>query len=88
MALTPSASSLGCKFYHVPPFCIVDYNGQIYYIVHRLQSILGVMFYLWVHKHPITNGKCKEFMDEIRRLITNDVNYMFDANTFCNFLKC
>jgi hypothetical protein len=87
MALTPSASLLGCKFYDVF-FCIADYSGRIYYVVHRFLSILGMTIHLWVHKHLITNGKCKEFMDEIRRLIANDVNYMFDTKIFCNFPKC
>jgi hypothetical protein len=82
MALTPSASSFGYKFYHVLPFFVIDDGGQIYYVVHRLQSISRVTIHLWVHKHPITDGKCKEFMDEIRRLITNEMNYMFDAKIF------
>jgi hypothetical protein len=36
MVMSPSTSSLRCKFCHVPPFCVVDYSGQIYYVVHKL----------------------------------------------------
>jgi hypothetical protein len=36
MVVSPSTSSLGCKFCHVAPICVVDYSGQIYYVVHRL----------------------------------------------------
>ncbi len=36
MVMFPSTSSLRCKFFHVPPFCVVDYSGQIYYVVHKL----------------------------------------------------
>jgi hypothetical protein len=36
LVVSPSTSSLGCKFCHVPPLCVVDYSGWIYYVVHRL----------------------------------------------------
>jgi hypothetical protein len=36
MALTSSTSSLGCKFYHGPPFYVTYCNGWIYYVGHRL----------------------------------------------------
>ncbi len=36
MVMSPYASSFGCKFYHAPPLCVVDYSGLIYYVVHRL----------------------------------------------------
>jgi hypothetical protein len=51
MALTSSTSLLGCKFYYVPPLCIVDYNGKIYYVVHRFQLIARMMIHLaWTTK--------------------------------------
>jgi hypothetical protein len=36
ITLTSSTYLLGCKFCHVPPHCIIDYNGRIYCVVHRL----------------------------------------------------
>jgi hypothetical protein len=30
MVVSPSTSSLGCKFCHVPPLCVVNYSGQIF----------------------------------------------------------
>jgi hypothetical protein len=38
--------------------------------------------HLGVHKHPMVDGKCKESMDETRRLITKEVDRMLDANIF------
>jgi hypothetical protein len=32
-----------------------------------------------VHKHHVADGKCKESMDKIRRLITKEVDHTLDA---------
>ncbi len=66
MALFPFPSSLGCKFCYAPPLCVTDCNGQIYYVVHRLKLISRIVIHLGVHKHPIANGKCKEFEDKTK----------------------
>ncbi len=42
---------------------MVDCPKQIYYVVHRLPSIIRVTIHLKVHKHPMVDGKCKEFVD-------------------------
>jgi len=58
------------------------------YIVHRLQSILRTTIHLHgVHKHLVANGKCKETMDEIKRLIIEDVNRTHDAKIFAIFMN-
>ncbi len=66
MALFPFASSLGCKSSYVPPLCVINCSGQIYYVVHRLKSISRIVIHLGVHKHLVANGKCREFEDETR----------------------
>jgi len=48
MIMIPSSSSLGCKFCHSPPFCVTDYGGRIYYVVHRLQSMSRAVIHLSV----------------------------------------
>ncbi len=40
MTMILSTFLFGCKFYHAPPFCVVDHNEQIYYVVHILQFTL------------------------------------------------
>jgi hypothetical protein len=70
MQLISTTSSLGCKFCHVPPLCVVDYIGRIYYVVHKLQSFSRVAIHLGLHNHLIVDGKCKEYLDENKRLIT------------------
>jgi hypothetical protein len=70
MALSPSTSSLRCKFCHAPPLCVINCNEKVYYDVHRLQSISRTTIHLGVHKHSIMDGKCKESMDKTKRLIT------------------
>jgi hypothetical protein len=82
MQLTPLASSLGCKFFHDPPLCVIDSIGQIYYVVHKLQFLSKVAIYLGVHNHPIASGKCKEFLVETRRLITYEVICMPNVKTY------
>ncbi len=37
------------------------------------------MVHLGLHKHPMVDGKCKEFVDETRRLIIEEVNPTLDA---------
>ncbi len=82
LTLTSSTSLLRCKFCHVFPLCIVDYNGQIYCVVHQLQSISRMVIHLGVHKHHVANGKCKEFVDKTRRLIVKEVDRTLDAKIF------
>ncbi len=65
-----SSSSLGCKFCHSLPFCFIDYNGRIYYVVYRFQFMSKAVIHLGVHNHPIADGKCRKLVDETRRLIT------------------
>jgi hypothetical protein len=75
MAMFPSASLLGCKLCHVPPLYVANCSGQIYYVVHKLQSISRMKIHFKVHKHLVTNGKCKEFVDKTKRLITKEVDH-------------
>jgi len=81
ITLSPSASSLVCKFYHAPPFHVVDYSGQIYYVVHRFQSISRAMIHLGV-KHPMVNNKCREYVDKTRRLIIKEVDHTPNAKIY------
>jgi hypothetical protein len=69
IALSPFASFLACKFFHVPPLYVVDCSGQIFYVVHRLQSISRVVIHLRVHKHLAADGNCREFMKKTKRLM-------------------
>ncbi len=73
-ATSPFASSFGCKFYHAPPFCIAGCNGKIYYVVHKLHFLSKATIHLGVHNHPIVDGKCKESLEETKRLIIKEVN--------------
>jgi hypothetical protein len=75
MTMIVSASSLGCKLCHSPPFCVVDYSGRIYYVVHRLQSMSKISIHLSVHNHLVADGKCQEFVEETKTLIPKEVNH-------------
>ncbi len=79
MALSPSVSSFACKFCHYPPLCVADCLRQIYYVVHRLPTITKETIHLGIHKYPMADGKCKEFVDKARRLIVKQVNCTPDA---------
>jgi hypothetical protein len=82
MQLTLLVSSLGCKFCHAPPLYIIDYNGQTYYVVHKLQSLSRAVIHLGVNIHLIVDEKCKESLDETKRLITKEVVCTLNAKTF------
>jgi hypothetical protein len=41
-----------------------------------------VAIYIGVHNHLVANGKCRKFVEEIRRLIVKKVDHTFDAKTF------
>jgi hypothetical protein len=45
------------------------------------------MIHSRVHNHLVADGKCREFVDKIRRLIVEEVNHMHDANIFVNSLS-
>ncbi len=47
--------------------------------MHRLPSISRTTIHFRVHKHLVANGKCKESMDEIKRLIIKEVDCTLDA---------
>jgi hypothetical protein len=79
MTMILSAFSLGCKFYHALPFCVGDYSGQIYYVVHKLQSMSRATIHFNVHNHLVMDGKCQEFIEETKRLIIEEVDCMLDA---------
>jgi hypothetical protein len=81
LSLEPSTSTflLGCNFFHAPPFYVVDYSGRIYYVVHRLQFMSRTVIHLGVHNHHVTNEKCQKFIEEIRRLITKEVDCTLNA---------
>ncbi len=74
MALFPSVFSFACKFCHSLPLCVADCLGQIIYIMHRLPLITRVAIHLGVHKHHVADGKCRESMNEIIRLIIEEVD--------------
>ncbi len=82
MQLTLSASLLGCKFYHVPPLYIASCNGRIYYVVHKLHYLSKTTIHFRVHNHLVVDGKCRESMGEIKRLIVEEVDRMPDAKMF------
>jgi len=42
----------------------------------RLPTITRLAIHFGVHKHPMVDGKCKEFVDKIKRLITEEVDCM------------
>jgi hypothetical protein len=41
-----------------------------------------VAIHLGVHKHPVVDGKCRDPLDEIRRLIVEEVNCTLDVKIF------
>ncbi len=77
--MIPSASSFGCKFHHAPPLCVEDYNGKIYYVVHKLQFMSIVAIHYNVHNHLIMDGKCWKFIVETKKLIIEEADRMLDA---------
>ncbi len=40
------------------------------------------MIHFGVHNHPIVDGKCREFVKEIRRLIIEEVDRTLDAKIY------
>ncbi len=69
MTMILSSSLLGCKSFHFPPFYLIDCDGRIYYVVHKLQFMSRTTIHLGIYNHPVVDGKCQEFVEEIRRLI-------------------
>ncbi len=81
IVLGPFTTSLGCKFCNSLPFCVNDYKGQIFYVVHKLYSISKPTIHLGVHLHPIGDIKYKKTMEETKMLIEEEVNQTLDMKT-------
>jgi hypothetical protein len=47
--------------------------------MHRIPSIIRVAIHFGVHKHPMVDGKCREFVDKTIRLIAKEVDHTLDA---------
>ncbi len=43
--------------------------------------------HLRVHNHPVEDGKCKESLEETRRLIVEEVDCTLNVNMFVIFLS-
>ncbi len=80
--MIPSSSSLRCKLCHYPPFCVTNYGGRIYYVVHKFQSMLIAVIHLGVHNHLVVDGKFWELVEETRRFIAKEVDRTLDAKIF------
>ncbi len=50
--------------------------------MHRLPIITKVIIHLWVHKHPMVDGKCREFVNETKRLVIEQVDRTLDVKIF------
>jgi hypothetical protein len=50
--------------------------------VHKFHFLSKAIIHLGVHNHPVVDGKCKETLHEIRRLIIEEVDRMLDAKMF------
>jgi hypothetical protein len=85
IALGLPSSSLGCKFFNLPPLCVEDYDGRTYYVVHRLQSISRTTIHLGDHIHLIANGKCRESIKETKILIEQAMAHKLDLKIFAIF---
>jgi hypothetical protein len=79
MIMILSFSLLGCKFCHSLSLCVANCNGQIYYVVHKHQSMSRVANHFGVHNHLIVDGKCQKSIKETRRLITKEVDHTPNA---------
>ncbi len=82
MTMISSTSSLIFKFCHVHPFYVVNCNGQIYYVVHKLQFMSRMAIHLGVHNHLIMDGECQKFVEETKRLIIEEVDSTPNAKIF------
>ncbi len=48
----------------------------------NLPTIIRVANHFGVHNHHVVDGKCRESMDETKRLIAEEVDYRSDAKIF------
>jgi hypothetical protein len=65
----PLVCIIVCKFCVTSPFCVNTCPYQMYYVIHKLQSLSKVVIHLGTHEHLIIKGACKEFLEEIKVLV-------------------
>jgi hypothetical protein len=45
-----------CKFYVASHLCVNTYPCQMYYVIHKLQSLLRATIHLNMHEHPVCHN--------------------------------
>jgi hypothetical protein len=54
----------------------------MYYVIHKLQSLLRTTIHLGTHEHLVVEGMCKESLEEIKVLVEGQVFRTPNAKTF------
>jgi hypothetical protein len=54
----------------------------MYYVIHKLQSILGATIHHGMHVHPIVEGMCREALEEIKVLVEGQIFHTLDTKIF------
>jgi hypothetical protein len=67
------------------PFCLDMCKCKIYYIIHKLITLMRASIHLRRHDHHVQNNMCKESMEEIKALVEKEVYRPNTKNTIINF---
>ena len=71
---TPTTSSLVCKICKLPPTCINTCPCRIYYILGKRLTMTRACIHFGNHEHPVSDGMCRETIDQIHTLIGEEVS--------------
>jgi hypothetical protein len=53
----------------------------MYYVINKLQSLSKATIHLGMHEHPVVEGICREFLEEIKVLVEGQVSHTVDAKS-------
>jgi hypothetical protein len=54
----------------------------MYFVIHKLQSLLRIAIHLGTHEHLVAKGMCKKSLEEIKVLVEGQVFHTLDAKKF------
>jgi hypothetical protein len=45
----------------------------MYYVVHKFPNLSRTVIHLGTHAHPIVNGKCRKYFQEMKNMVVDKV---------------
>ncbi len=73
--------TINYKFCDFLPTCLQTCSCKMYFVVHKFPNLSKVVIHLGTHAHPVANEKCREFFQEMKNTVVDEVYRTLIATT-------